>query len=78
MTARPLTRPRSLDARAFALTERKRRLDAEIDAEMARPLPCTLRLGRMKRAKLRLKDELSLLDGVMATLHRATSVARPA
>ena len=60
----------SLYARAKALAERKNRLDTQIDREMRRPLPCNLKLGRLKRLRLRLKDNLASINGVMATLDR--------
>lgn len=69
MTARVRT-AQTLEARLAALHARHGRLEAEIAAEQARPLPDTTRLGQKKRAKLRLKDEIASLDGVIRTLSR--------
>ena len=63
-------RLQSLDARAKALAERKLRIDTEIDSELGRPLPCHLQLGRLKRTRLRVKDDLTSIHGVLATLAR--------
>lgn len=71
MPARPKSRLVSLDARAAALAKRKARLEYEIDGEMGRPLPCHLQLGRLKRSRLRLKDEMASLEGVLTTVQRA-------
>ncbi|MGB8622358.1 MAG: YdcH family protein [Paracoccaceae bacterium] len=71
MNARLTTRRTSLDARATALSARKHRLDAEIEAEMQRPVPCHLQLGKLKRSKLRLKDEIAEIEGVLTTVQRA-------
>lgn len=61
---------RTLAARLQALRDRHGRLEAEIAAEQSRPLPDTARLGAKKRAKLRIKDEIASLDGVIRTLSR--------
>jgi len=71
MNAHLKPRLQSLFARAKSLKERKQRLDQEIDNEQQRPLPCNLKLGRLKRARLRLKDNLASINGVMATLGRS-------
>ena len=70
MTVHMKPRLQSLYVRAKTLKERKQRLDNEIDSESQRPLPCHLQLGRLKRARFRLKDNLASIDGVMATLAR--------
>ncbi len=41
-----------------ALIERHRGLEAEIAAEMKRPMPDSMLLQRLKRQKLLLKDEI--------------------
>lgn len=77
MNTRLTTRRTSLDARANALATRKHRLDAEIDAEMLRPVPCHLQLGKLKRSKLRLKDEIAEIEGVLTTVQRTGLERRP-
>jgi hypothetical protein len=71
MNSRLTTRATSLDARANALASRKQRLVSEIDAEMMRPAPCHLQLGKLKRSKLRLKDEIAEIEGVLSNVQRA-------
>jgi hypothetical protein len=41
-------------------------LEAQIDQEMQRPVPDTIRVTEMKRQKLRIKDEIAKLSGVDA------------
>jgi hypothetical protein len=41
------------------LTSRHAALEAEIDQEQSRPAPDALRLRRLKRDKLRIKDSLA-------------------
>ncbi len=38
-------------------------LEQAIDDEMHRPLPDQIRVSRLKREKLRIKDEIARLDG---------------
>ncbi len=71
MYAHLTTRRTSLDARANALVRRRHRLDAEINDEMKRSVPCHLQLGQLKRSKLRLKDEIAEIEGVLTTGQRA-------
>ena len=42
-----------------ALSSRHRVIDGEIANEMRRPVPDTARLSRLKREKLKLKDEIA-------------------
>ncbi len=51
----------SLEARARELSEKHKRLDAAIAAEMKHPSGNELRIHELKRKKLRIKDELSQL-----------------
>jgi hypothetical protein len=44
------------------LRQEHRDLDAAIDALCAMPAPDQLQLARMKKRKLRLKDEIALLE----------------
>ncbi|WP_424927996.1 YdcH family protein [Amaricoccus tamworthensis] len=70
MNAIPTPQNLSLAARASLLNMRKKRLERDIATEMGRPLPCNIELGRLKRSKLRLKDEIASIDGVLSTLQR--------
>ncbi len=70
MTLRLKPCVQSLGARAKVLAARKQHLDVQINGEMRRPLPCHLKLGRLKRLRLQLKDNLASINGVLATLER--------
>lgn len=45
-----------------ALSTRHRMIDGEIASELRRPLPDSVRLARLKREKLRLKDAIARGD----------------
>ena len=45
-------------------------LVARIDAEAKRPLPDDLLIQRMKRQRLKAKDEIAAIAGVMRTIDR--------
>ena len=45
-------------------------LEARIDAEVKRPLPDDLLVQRMKRQRLKAKDEIAAIAGVMRTVER--------
>ena len=49
-----------------ALRAEHRHLDDEIEREMQRPVPDTMRIQEMKRQKLRIKDEIAKLSSVGA------------
>lgn len=49
-------------SRHEALLARHSVLEAELGREQARPAPDTLRIGMLKREKLRLKDEMKALE----------------
>ena len=51
-----------IEARLTGLREEHRDLDAAIDALAATSVPDQLQLARMKRRKLRLRDEIQLLE----------------
>jgi hypothetical protein len=52
-------------ARLASLRTEHRDLDSAIDALLAMPAPDQLRLARLKKRKLRLKDEISLLEDAL-------------
>lgn len=68
---RTAARARSIAARRHALERRHARLEAKIAQESARPLPDPMRVQWLKRIRLRLKDEVASLEGVLRTLSRA-------
>ncbi|MSP82838.1 MAG: DUF465 domain-containing protein [Alphaproteobacteria bacterium] len=51
------------DLRLSALASKHAELEHEIDLEVHRPQPDTLRLTELKRQKLRVKEELTKLGG---------------
>ena len=50
-----------LDARIRELSERHRRIEAELETEMKHPAGDSGRIHELKRQKLRLKDEIQHL-----------------
>lgn len=52
----------SFEERIEALQVRHQSLDAEIELESRRPLPDTATVHKLKREKLRLKDEMVRLS----------------
>ncbi len=59
-----------LRRRAGALAHVHRRLDKRIEEEQKRPVPCSASLQRLKRMKLRAKDEIEAIHSVVKTLER--------
>jgi hypothetical protein len=51
----------SLEARIKELSERHKRIDAAIAAELKHPAGDDVRIHELKRKKLRLKDEIAQL-----------------
>lgn len=49
--------------RFFLLMSRHQRLDDELRDELRRPLPDVMKLQRLKRLKLRVKDRLARMMG---------------
>lgn len=47
--------------RLNALKRRHRRMHAQIDLEQKRPNACSIEIGRLKREKLNLKDQIITL-----------------
>lgn len=54
------------DGQIESLRDEHKQLEAELDAEMQRPIPNTLRVQELKRQKLRIKDEIAKLSGAAA------------
>ena len=55
-------RPDSAKMRLITLREAHRDLDAAIEALRNNPVPDQIQLARLKKRKLRLKDEIALLE----------------
>ena len=53
----------ALDARIRELGSRHQTLEAQIEDEMSRPYADDLKLKKLKREKLRLKEEIETLRG---------------
>ena len=70
MHTRIIPRKIALKSRIEALRSRHGKLESRIEVEHRRPLPDTSVLQRLKREKLRLKDEISRYDGLARTLAR--------
>lgn len=54
-----------LKARLHALTQEHRDLDAAIDALARSTAPDMLQIARLKKRKLRLKDEMSMIQDLL-------------
>ena len=54
----------SLQDRIETLRSRHRSLEEQIDQEVSRPLPNVDMVSDLKRQKLRIKDEIALLEHV--------------
>lgn len=63
----------ALAARITALKARHFELEAKLVREQARPAPDSVQLGRLKRRKLLIKDELARYEGVLRSLGRRLS-----
>lgn len=59
-----------LASRLVAIGRRHRELEERIAEVERRPLPDQLTLRRLKRDKLRLKDEMHCYEGLLRTLSR--------
>ena len=57
-----------MERRLNALLLRHARLDRQLRQEVRRPFKDGLAIQRLKRLKLRVKDEMALLKGVMRTV----------
>ncbi len=51
-----------MNARVFRLPEIHQRIDAKLRREQGRPIPDELRVKRLERRKLRIKDVLARLS----------------
>jgi len=51
----------SLEARANSLSQRHASIDRELEAETHRPMPDPAIITKLKREKLRIKDEINRL-----------------
>lgn len=63
-----------LGARLAAMGNRHKALEDRIATVERRPQPDPIALKRLKREKLRLKDEMHYCEGVLRTLARGAAV----
>ncbi|MCK5933313.1 Protein of unknown function [Fulvimarina manganoxydans] len=54
-----------------ALQARKAVIEQRIEDELRRPMPCSLRLGTLKKLKLQLRDQMQSLE----RLNRGSPIA---
>ncbi len=54
--------PQSADARLSSLKTRHSSLDEQLLEELRRPVPDTIQVRKLKRGKLRLKDEIAAIE----------------
>ncbi|MGD1883858.1 MAG: DUF465 domain-containing protein [Paracoccaceae bacterium] len=71
MPTRKSPKVESLAARRKALSEIKSKLDLRIANENSRPLPDPSQLSRLKRMKLRAKDELTSIQTILGVREAA-------
>lgn len=67
-----------LMSKLMVLKQRHGRLQDEIDTEMQRPLPDPLIAQKLKRLRLRIKDEIACIAGVLRTVGRPLPAGVPA
>lgn len=72
----PRVREFSLRARLAALRGRHQELKERIVQELKRPAPCSIQLQRLKRRKVRVKDELARHEGLLRTLNAMAGNSR--
>ncbi len=63
-----MNRAKGLIARFKTLRMRHRQLDEEVKRETAKPAPDTLLLQRLKRLRLRAKEDMEAMAGVVRLL----------
>lgn len=56
----------TVSAHINSLTSRKNQIDAEIEYEMKRPMPDFMRLTELKRKKMAVKEEISMMTAETA------------
>ena len=56
----------AIEARIRELGSRRQNLERAIDEELRRPSSDSLRLHELKRQKLKLKEEIAVLEGARA------------
>jgi len=62
-----------MDARLRSLQAKRAIVNAKIEAELTRPIPCNLHLQRLKRQRLRLKDAIHAIVRRFAWRHSLNS-----
>lgn len=61
----------TLPARLARMQRSRLRLAEQIDAEMQRPLPCSVTLQKLKRERLRLKDQIAYVSALIRSPDRS-------
>ncbi len=61
----------SLDGLLDSLRAKHRHLEALIEEELRRPLPDRIRLGRLKKERLRVKERIVRLEATAAPLRES-------
>ncbi len=67
--------PAALSNRLLAIRRRHRAIDDRVAREHRRPVPDASLLQRLKRERLRLKDEFARMEGLLSTLSRGETAA---
>lgn len=75
MTIHTAIKSTGLFGRIVALRQRHCSLDDRVAAEHKRPQPDSSLLQRLKRERLRLRDEIARHEGVLRTISRVRSRA---
>lgn len=73
MKISPRVRVFSIKARMANLRHRHTDVKARIAEELKRPAPCSMALQRLKRRRLKIKDEIARYEGLLRTLGGSAS-----
>ncbi|MEC3861814.1 YdcH family protein [Mesobacterium sp. TK19101] len=70
MTTMPARLLTALPAKVARLRRRHHQLAVQIDEELQRPMPCSVALQRLKRQRLRLKDQITYYSKLVGSQDR--------
>lgn len=71
MTTMPARLRTGLPAKVAQLRRRRHQLAEQINTELRRPAPCGVALKRLKRQRLRLKDQIAYYSALLANSERS-------
>ena len=71
MEKTPARNVNAISAKVAQLRRRHHRLAVQIDDELQRPAPCSLALQRLKRQRLRLKDQIAYYSALTRSQDRS-------